>query len=66
MRRTKRVPAQPSQATSGDQVGPLLGLIDYMRPEAGAVAPLAEYFLRMARSALLEAGQSPACRREGN
>lgn len=30
-------------------------MIDYLIPEAKEIEPLAEYFLRMARTALLEA-----------
>lgn len=47
-----------NQSTSAqpDQHGALLGMIDYLLKEVGAVAPMAEYFMRMARAALIESG----------
>ncbi|WP_428991625.1 hypothetical protein [Methylocapsa aurea] len=54
MRQLERPTSLLAPATEGDQLGSLLGLIDYLRPEVGAIEPMAEYFLRMARDALLE------------
>lgn len=46
----------PCEAAA-DPRGSLIGLIDYMLPEVRAAAPLAEYFMRLARAELKAVGE---------
>lgn len=46
--------------------GSLIWMIDYLIPEAKEIEPLAEYFLRMARTALLEANPGAPEQRSGD
>lgn len=54
MRQSPRREPSINYTTPGNDVEPLLGLIDYLRPEVGAVNPTAERLLGMARDLLSE------------
>jgi hypothetical protein len=49
--------SSPPVASEFDRLIAMVGMIDYLIAEAHEVEPLTEYFLKLARSALLEAEQ---------
>lgn len=55
MRRSKECKPTIAQPASS---GALVGMIDYILPEVRAAAPLAEYFMRMARAELVAAEEA--------
>jgi hypothetical protein len=55
MRRSKK--SKPTTSPC-DQNSALVGMIDYLLPEVRSAGPLAEYFMRMARAAIVESARS--------
>lgn len=66
MRQSERLNSSSRPTTTANHVEPILGLIDYLLPEVGAIDKTAEYFMRMARESLLESEQARANQRRKN
>lgn len=63
MRYTKK--CTPSEAATAPR-GSLIEMIDYMLPEVGEIEPIAGYFLRMARAALVDSARGGGDQRVGS
>jgi len=66
MRQSERLMRHSQATTTGNEVEPLVGLLDYLRPEIGAIDPTAEYFIRMARASLVEINRAANGKRNAN
>jgi hypothetical protein len=66
MRQSERLMRRSQNTTIDNKVEPLVGLLDYLRPEIEAIDPTAEYFIRMARASLVEADQAANGERNAN